>query len=79
VDVECWIPEYPVTTLVLGVVPEPNSLRHHLPPGKYRVELAATARNQDTASWVAEISFEQKIVPVAIPMPDNVHASIKAA
>jgi hypothetical protein len=59
IDLGFWPDRSRPIKLWLGVVPQPNTDRHWLPPGRYEIELAATMTNGDASGWLAEVSFEE--------------------
>jgi hypothetical protein len=46
----CW--------LMLQVIPTPSSERHHLPAGRYRLDLTLTARDVDASNYSVELFID---------------------
>jgi hypothetical protein len=80
VDVGCWVQVEMVAevNLRLSVVPPPNSNRHLLRPGGWRLRLAATMWKGDASHWDAEVSFESTVSP-GIASPRNLKATVGPA
>ena len=79
VDIGCWVQMETVAEvhLRLGVVPQPNSTRHFLSPGGWRLRLAATMANGDATYSDAEVSFESK-ASAGIASLANLQATVSA-
>jgi hypothetical protein len=61
-DIARWtqLPNIPLS-MILCVVPAPNSQRHLLCPGRYRIRVGVTAENLDLVEWIIDVNYDETV------------------